>query len=345
MKRLIVPLLSGMLGGCMLYFPQDTAQAAIEACRLWALAVMPSLFPFLVCMLFVAGRITIGQKQGGGRLLGMPSGFGLLLCMGLMSGSPGGARLTQEFSIKDEAGRAALKRFVLYSGTMSPMFFVGTLGGWLYNHQLGWILLLAHWLGAFMTGQLSRLIFAVPKSPSPQTETLKKPINVSQVMQSAAFAMLTVCGLMMLGSVAARMVGCALPFLPEGALAALQAFLEVTAGCSRIVGLTLPDAYPALRPALLCTAASFGGMSILLQNLAFLQEAGIGLFFLVKGALCHALLSFGLYYLLHFGVPGASVPTSVQVPQTASEASFIVISTWLLSLIIPYVTRSKKLFS
>ncbi len=345
MKRFFVPAIAGLLAGCMFYFPREAARAASEACRLWAVAVLPTLFPFLACMLLITGSLKSREKTGVSRLFGLPAIFCPLLALGLLSGSPGGSRLSQEFSVSSPAGRAGLKRFALYAGTMSPMFFVGTLGGWVHSLALGWVILIAHWLGAFLTGQLSRFFFKCPPLPENAAAKPDGAFSLAQVMSSAAMAMFTVCGLMVLGSVAAQMVCCALPNLPEGLLAGLQAFLEVTAGCSRILTVPLPDSLPALRPALLCAAASFGGLSILLQNLAFLQAGGVSFGFLLKGRLCHALLSFGLCFVL-FPLAGAVVsPTYAPAAQNAPVLPIASLAVWFLSLLIPGTPRSKKLFS
>ncbi len=336
-KRFFVPAIAGLLAGCMLCFPGEAAQAASDACRLWAVAVLPTLFPFLACMLLVTGSLKARKKTSVSRLFGLPAVFCPLLALGLLSGSPGGSRLSQEFSVNSRAG---LKRFALYAGTMSPMFFIGTLGGWLHDPALGWAMLTAHWLGAFLTGQLSRLFF---KCPPPAETASPKPedaLNLARVMSAAAMAMFTVCGLMVLGSVAAQMVRCALPNLPEGMLAGLQAFLEVTAGCARILTIPLPDSLPALRPALLCAAASFGGLSILLQNLAFLQAGGVTFSFLIKGRLCHSLLSFGLCLLM--APPAAPVAAAAfSAPaQAMPPSSLILLFVWCCCLILPVKRRA-----
>lgn len=346
MKRIFIPAVAGLLAGCMLCFPLEAAQAAVDACRLWALAVLPSLFPFLVCMLLITERLKARGKGGISRLMGLPKAFFPVLVLGLLSGSPGGARLSQELSADGPAGRAGLRRLALYAGTMSPMFFVGTLGGWLRSPTLGWVMLAAHWLGAFVTGQLSRFLFKCPPLPEGGSEKPDEPFSLGQVMAAAAMAMLTVCGLMVLGSVAAQMAQCALPNLPEGVLAAIQAILEVTAGCSRILAVPLPDSLPALRPALLCAATSFSGLSIILQNLAFLQEKGVSFAFLLKGRLCHALLSFVLCLLLA-SLTGTAQVSAAFAPAAENLPAFpaACLGLWFWGLLWQAKARSKKLFS
>jgi hypothetical protein len=225
-------------------------------------------------------------------------------------------------------------RFALYAGTMSPMFFVGTLGGWLQNTSLGWILLISHWLGAFILGQLSRFVFKCAPVPESTANKQAAAPNLMQVMSSAAMTMFTVCGLMVLGSVAAKMVQCAFPNLPEMMLVTLQSFLEVTSGCSRILSVSLPYQVPALRPALLCAAASFSGLSILLQNMAFLQERKVSFVFLVMGRFCHALISFGLCLLLFPLAGNASAPAYAQISDIPKTIPYIFLGVWFLSLLL-----------
>ena len=72
-----------------------------------------------------------------------------------------------------------------------------------------------------------------------------------------------------------------------GGLAGLQCLLEVTCGVRSIVSLS-----PALAPAYICAACSFGGLSLLLQNAAFWQESGLTLIQLAMLRLIHALCAF-----------------------------------------------------
>jgi len=206
-------------------------------------------------------------------------------------------------------------------------------------------MLLSHWLSAFLVGQLSRFFFSAPPLPMKELASSKKPLALAQVMQSAAMAMLTVCGLMVLGSVTAKMVQCSLPNLQGSLLAGLQAFMEVTAGCSRILALSIPQAFPALRPALLCAAASFSGLSIILQNLAFLQDMGVTFRFLLMGAFCRAAISFGLCFILYplSGTP--AVITSAPVANPSYIPPILLVITWFLCLLLPDILHRKKLFS
>lgn len=258
----------GMLAGAMIAFPGEAAAAAGEGLSLWARAVAPVLGPFLVCMLMLSSR------AGGGVML--------KTVLGWLCGSPGGARLMQGSGLK---GKSALRAAAM-TGTMSPMFFLGTVSGWLNDPSAGRKILLCHIAGALLLG------LCIPHggkaAPVPAA-----PVPLSQALRDSALALLTVALCMALGCAAARMAACAFPRLPGWAAAALQCALEVTGGVKALIGLKLPFAVP-----LVCGACSFGGLSILLQNAAFWQDSGVGVGKLLLLRIAHAAISSALCFVL-----------------------------------------------
>ena len=259
----------GILAGAMLAYPGEAAEAAGEGLVLWARAVVPVLGPFLACMLMLSSRMSGGMKRK--------------IVMGWLCGSPGGARLMREGRLE---GKNALRAAAM-TGTMSPMFFLGTVSAWLGDAAAGRLILLCHLAGALLLGlciPAGEKAKAIPAVPMP----------LSQALRDSALALLTVALCMMLGCTAARMAACAFPGLPDWAAAALQCALEVTGGVSALISLEQPYTVP-----LMCAACSFGGLSILLQNAAFWQESGVGMGKLLLLRTGHAALSFVLCLVLN----------------------------------------------
>ena len=251
----------GALAGAMTVFPGAAAEAARTALTLWMRAVAPSLGPFMVCMLMVSSRLN--------------GGAALRTAMGWLCGSPGGARLMREAGLR---GRGAVRAAAM-TGTMSPMFFIGTVGGWLEDRRMGWMILACHLLGAAAIGLCIRRPERTEAPPA-------VPLPLGAALRESALALLTVAMCMMLGSVAAKMAICAFPTLPMEARAGLQCALEVTAGVKAILSLNTPWVVP-----LICAACSFGGLSLLMQNAAFWQDSGVTLGQLALLRLLHAVLS------------------------------------------------------
>ena len=251
----------GALAGAMLIFPGEAAAAAAEGLALWARSVVPSLGPFMVCMLMLTSRI------GGG--VAVRTGLGWLC------GSPGGAKLMQTIQPR---GKTALRAAAL-TGTVSPMFFLGTISGWLGDRSAGRVILFCHWLGALILALCVREMGETRSGPP-------APLPLGRALGDASQALLTVGLCMALGCVAARMAACAMPGLPPAGAAALQCALEVTSGAKAVISLQTPWTTP-----LLCAACSFGGFSLLMQNAAFWQESGVTIGQLLILRLLHGLIA------------------------------------------------------
>ncbi|MDO5328119.1 MAG: hypothetical protein Q4G00_15605 [Clostridia bacterium] len=250
----------GALAGAMMVFPGEAAEAAWQGIGLWARSIAPVLGPFMVCMLMLASR------AGGGPAL--------KTALGWLCGSPGGARLMQNTGL---TGPAAL-RFAAMTGTMSPMFFLGTVSAWLNRPAAGRVVFACHLLGAFLIG------LCFPREEARAQPPLPMPLG--QALRDSVLALLTVGLCMMLGCTVARMAACAFPHLPAWGAAALQCALEVTSGVKALIALHTPWTAP-----LICAACSFGGLSILLQNAAFWQECGVTMGQLALLRALHAALS------------------------------------------------------
>lgn len=267
-KSCLRPLLSGGMLGLMLAFPQASMDAALQALQVFARSVLPSLFPFTACMLLLTA----------GRSMPLP----LLMLLAYLGGSPSGARLFAEAPVDHHTSR----RVARMTGTMSPMFFLGTLSVWLQDVHQARILLICHLLSALI------LCFPLSKNKKAARVSLP-PLPVSGALLQSAFAMLTVGGCITLGSVAARMVSCLLPQLSPLPVACLQSLLEVTSGAKFLISLQPPLLLP-----LLSAFTSFSGLSILLQNSAYWSKHGISLSHLLLYGLLRAEIAFLLCFII-----------------------------------------------
>jgi len=243
----------------MLIWPETVMAAARQACALWAQTVLPGLLPFLICLTYAAGRMRIKA----GRpcpLTGLSRSGRCVMLMGLVTGSPGGARLMGEAARRGLLSPGDGLRLALWGGSMSPMFVMGTLPLWLGQGEAGWRLLAAHWLGVFCAGEWARLLPVGPCPAFPQAKG--EEMTLPGAVESAARALLSVCGCMVLGAWAGALLKRLLPDLPPLWAAMAQCLTEVTAGCQAL----LEAGAPAW---LLPGFVSLGGLSLFLQNMAF----------------------------------------------------------------------------
>ena len=177
-------------------------------------------------------------------------------------------------------------------------YVVGTMAQWTGNAANAWRMLGVHWAGAAIASLLWWLIPPGPASkaaPVPQAQRCTLPRAIEQSCR----ALLSVCGAMMLFAIASAVVqkglGAAFPRWTQAhgkELAILWALLEIGGGAKAVI-----DAFPAPPWAFLCALCSFGGVSILLQNLLFVGEK-IRPARLAAMRLLHGAVSFVLFSLL-----------------------------------------------
>lgn len=259
----------------MLLFPKICVASAAEALRIWALDVVPSLFPYMVLCRMIAGRLS---AAGIPALLYVPA-------LGLLGGSPSGACALSVCAREGRLSSRALHVLSALCGTTSPMFFLGTIARWTDDAALARRLMAAHLIGA---GYAALVVLAV-SALYPKGLIAAKPItradSDSAITQSVD-AVLGVGGCILFFSVLAALISKILPDSLEPYRPLLHAALETAGGTHALLAST----WPLRTRAILCAALSaFGGFSILTQNALFLRPLGLPMRSLVLYALMRAM--------------------------------------------------------
>lgn len=283
------------LAALMLLDSGTVLDAVNGAAGLFVRSVMPALFPMMV-LNGLSGHLGGQEKRW------MTVGF----CW--LAGSPASAQRLEGLRERGELPERALLPLAAATGVMSPLFFVGSLGSRLPSPAGGWLLLTAHWLGALAAAglihRLSRRFSSMEKAEPvrPEERTAGRASLLTALpdsLRQAGPALLAVCGAMMLFSILAALFRQGLSaLLPDWAAAhpefpaILWAVLEIGGGAHALL-----DASAAPDLPLLCALCSFGGLSILMQNLLFLGKSiRPGKLLLVR--LLHGAAAYGICRLL-----------------------------------------------
>lgn len=232
-----------------------TMAAASAACRLFVTAVLPGLFPYMVLSLMVLSRVKRTSPV-------------LVMGLGWGGGSPTGARLLPMCTGLTHREQV---RLAVSCATMSPMFLLGTIGGWLDSPLAGTVVLGSVIAGGWVAGWAAGR--AAERRPSARRAdrrasagrgddhpAARAPLAFGAAVEQSARTMLLVCGTMVMLRVFAALAGEVLPAVLHLPITTL---LEVTTGAAEIASLPLPLMW---RTALLSGATGFGGMAIIMQN-------------------------------------------------------------------------------
>lgn len=294
----------GLLLACMILYPAQSAQAALHGLTVWATTVLPTLFPYAVCCQLLASsgaleRLGRPLTRPMRRLFGCPGEAGPLALLSLLGGSPIGAKLIAARRAEGTLTAAQALRLACLTGTVSPMFLLGTLPAWSNMPNAGWLLLGAHWAGAICTGLIFSVLVrdkgALLSPPKCGARLQANKITFGETVAGSVQAMLQVGGCITLGTVVAALMPAVFPRLPVALSLTLHGALEMAGGAADVAALPLSGR--ALLTAL-SAICSFGGLSILAQNLAFLSPAGVRAAPLLGARALHAILTASATYFL-----------------------------------------------
>lgn len=264
----------------LLVYPQDTAHAARDALIVWGESVVPLLFPY---MLFCR---TLFDSL---RRISIPM-HAVAAALGIMGGSPSGAAALTSCS-------GAVPKRVFFSlcaltGTVSPMFILGSVRSWTGDPPLCAKLLLSHWAGAILCAAAvfvwyrKETVFCAPCAQSHSTHATPLSQSIDAIFQ--------VGGCIIGYSVISEILKILLRSLPV-LHPVIHAALEMSGGIHAICkSKMLPDQ----RSILLAAVLGFSGISILSQNHAFLKHAGVSMHQLTVFALLRMLISAGVMALM-----------------------------------------------
>lgn len=279
-------LLLGAALAALLCFPEVCSASAREALRVWGLDIVPSLFPYMVFSRLLSASL---------RRRGIPAAL-LVPVLGLAGGSPSGAAALASCAREKSLSARGLASLAALTGTISPMFFLGTVRAWTGDVRLSRRLLLAHLFGAVFAAVCALFLPLEPdtgRKEPPQGEAC--PQEESPLAQCVD-AVLRVGGCILLFSVAAACVSMLLPASMAALRAVFHALLEAAGGAHALIAAPL---LPRTRAILLAALTSLGGFSILTQNELFLRPLGLrmpqlalfGLLRAIGAAMLMALLS------------------------------------------------------
>lgn len=251
----------------LLCFPQVCASSAREALRVWGLDIVPSLFPYMVFSRLLSASL---QRRG------IPAAL-LVPVLGLAGGSPSGAAALASCARGNSLSPRSLASLAALTGTISPMFFLGTVYTWTGDMRLSRRLLLAHLFGAVFAAFCARFLpFAQATACHTASVTSQADSHTQEEspITQCVDAVLRVGGCIMVFSVAAACVSMLIPSSMAALRAVLHALLEAAGGAHALISAPLP---PRTRAILLAALTSLGGFSILTQNELFLRPLGLRL--------------------------------------------------------------------
>ena len=293
----------------IIIYPERYVNCCFQGFAMWAECVLPSLFPFMVITLIfvktgIAEKASLPLKKVAGKL-NLPPAAGACLLLSLCSGYPAGSRVLSEFYENGTISQADCKKLSCLCSTSGPLFIIGSVGYKMFQNKfLGVKILVAHILAV----TLSSLIIALFSKKSAPNNLKRAPAD-SNVLYNAFYG--AVISVAVAGGFIAFFYTVAqfaadfnllLPlekflnlFLSESVSEALcTGLIEATTGCRALAAISSDKLCAALAGFLV----TFGGNSILLQQLSYLIKAHVNPLKFVAVKLIQAAICFGFLLII-----------------------------------------------
>ena len=305
LKTAALSLALTFVAGAIIIYPERYIGSCFQGFSLWAECVLPSLFPFMVIALIfiktgIAEKAALPLKRVTG-IFKLPPAAAVCFIISICSGYPAGSRAVAEFYESGCIDTGDCKKLAAICSTSGPLFIIGSIGvKMLGDKGAGWKILIAHTLAVLVSGLLISLMFK-------KTESLglrRAPVDENVLYNSFYSAVISVAvagGFIAFFCVISQIIADFKLLYPlemllklfcdeNTAAAVCRGLIEATAGCRALASadgkLTLPFAGFLI---------TFGGISILFQQLSYLLKAKVKpLYFIavkfLQGAVCFLIL-------------------------------------------------------
>jgi sporulation integral membrane protein YlbJ len=294
-------------------YPEKYSKSTYKGVLLWAVSVMPSLLPyfFLTAILTKTNCLTsvfckfskITEKLF--RLGGISC---YAFFMSVLSGYPVGSKLTADLYQNDLIGKGEASRLSLLCSTSGPLFIIGAVGVSMLNSKVvGFIIYVAHVLSAVVTALIFRNVYEPPIKSNRLLKSDKSDNLLYDAVYSSVISVLVVGGFVAVFYVISEilldfnilypinfLIDLILKPLSNGgeSLGVTLGLIEFTKGAKMLSSLTLTP----LTVSLISFIITFGGVSVIMQSLAFLKKARVKTSFFVLGKLVQGIVSFILCF-------------------------------------------------
>ncbi|MDI7249599.1 MAG: sporulation integral membrane protein YlbJ [Bacillota bacterium] len=162
-----------LLVAALIVYSEEAFEAALAGMKIFWEIVFPSLLPFFVLSeimlaLGVVHFLGVIFEPLMRPLFNVPGAGAFVMSMGLAAGYPMDAVITAKFRKRGLCNQAEGERLLAFTNTADPLFIFGAVAVGMFRlPELGAVLALAHYLGAFCVGLTFRFYRrSAPSSPA-----------------------------------------------------------------------------------------------------------------------------------------------------------------------------------
>ena len=235
MKKTIAFLSILLLMIALFFYPAASQSAAKQGLFLCGKVIIPSLFPFTVCVLFLVkcGVFSaLKPLRPIARLFHLPIEPFSILLLSAVGGYPIGAKLLRESVREKRLAKENASVMLCYCVNAGPAFILLTVGRGLFSSApIGKILLGSHLAASFLLALSGGFFLKKESAPPRHGDTPSLPDCFVSAISEAAKAVLLICSCVIFFSVVTAVCDRMSAGFPL--LAQVSSLLEITCGLSK----------------------------------------------------------------------------------------------------------------
>lgn len=303
----------------ILSFGKGFSSLTLEGISLWLTLILPAMFPYffitaILSSLNITSKIANKFSPLTKRFFNVSGGCGYAFFMSLIAGYPIGAKIVSDLREKGAINESEAIRASTFCSTSSPMFLISSVGTIMFkNTNFGLILLISSTLSAIIIG----IIFShYNKNDKPSDFLFVSNQKLDNVLYESAYS--SVISVLVVGAIITifyilssilfrfNLLSPIISFFSlalgdfEMAKALSFGLIESTSGLKLLSTLN----FNILTLPLSAFICGFGGLSVIMQSIAYLKKAKIKTAPFIKAKLLSAVINFVITFIicLIFGI-------------------------------------------
>ena len=305
--------------------------AALEGCKLWYKAILPTTFPFLIIcnMLIYYDGIQLYSRFLGPLIckpLSLSKVCSFPIAASILCGYPIGAKYCADIYNMGYIEKEEYVRLLNIASNVSPLFLIGSVASALLNNSaVGYILLAASYISCIFIGILTQKKETIKNSSSSKNIYHQSKSNMGIALKNSVensiTTVLNIGGFIIIFSVIISLIKTNLYFtvliqniehffnIPSNALySVILGSVEITNGCNMLSSISIPL---NLKLSLISFLCSFSGLAIIAQVLSFIGNTDIKISRYISFKFIQGFFSFIITYFLMIFIPSSVYTSSI----------------------------------
>ena len=285
----------------------------LQGINLWLSLILPAMFPYffitaILSSLSITSKISNKFSPLTKRLFNTSGACGYAFFMSLIAGYPIGAKIVCDLREKNVISQSEAIRASAFCSTSSPMFLISSVGSIMFNNTtFGLVLFISNVISAIMVG----IIFSYyKKSDKPSATPYITNQKIDNILYESAYS--SVISVLVVGAIITVFYILSSILFRFNILSPIINFLSLILGnyntskaltfglIESTQGLKLLSTLPitSLTLPLCAFICGFGGISIIMQSIAYLKKAKIKTAPFIKAKLLCAVLNFLITFII-----------------------------------------------